>query len=96
MQSQNFCEGLKVNLNQNFRISLLGYKDKAAIKKLLENSQGWQKDGILLPGGHLPPPCHPMATGLGTIKLFARNSLSATARLFVLVPYCSNYMFTLK
>ena len=55
----------KVDLNQNFRRSLLGYKDKATIKKLQGNSQGLQKDGILPPRGAFATPCHPKATGLG-------------------------------
>ena len=53
-----------VDLNQNFRKFLLGYKDKATVKKLQENYEGWQKDGILLLRGAFATPCHPMATGL--------------------------------
>ena len=44
----------KADLNQSFRRSLPGYNDQATIRKLLENSQGWQKNGILLPRGQLP------------------------------------------
>ena len=43
----------KVKLNQNFRRSLLNYKDKATIKNCIKSSQGLQQAGILLPGvGH--------------------------------------------
>jgi len=43
----------KVELNQNFRRSLLNYKDKATIKNCIKSSQGLQQAGILLPGvGH--------------------------------------------
>ena len=58
------CTKTKVDLNQNFRRTLLGYKDKATRnnnKKLQENPPGWQKDGILLPRGGI---CHPIATRL--------------------------------
>ena len=61
------CTKTKVDLNQNFRRSLLGYEGKAAKnnnEKLQENSQGWQKDGILLPRGAVATPCRPIATGL--------------------------------
>ena len=50
------CTKTKVDLNQNLRRSLLGYNDKE-VKKLQENSRGWQKDGVLLPRGGS---CHPM------------------------------------
>ena len=55
-----------VDLTQSSRRSLLGYKDKATKsnnKKLQENSQGWQKDGILLPRGAFATPCHSIANG---------------------------------
>ena len=44
-----------VDLNQNFRKFLLGYKDKATVKKLPENYEGWQKMAFCCSGGHLPP-----------------------------------------
>ena len=53
----------KVDLNQNFRRFLLGYDDKVIIKKLQENSHGWQKDGILLPKGGRPHPMPPQGYG---------------------------------
>ena len=62
------CTKPKLDLNQNFRRSLLGYNDQATINKLQENSQGWQKDGVLLPRRAVATPCHPMATGLSTYR----------------------------
>ena len=46
----------KDDRNQNFKRSLLGYNDKATVKKLQENSLGWEKDGILLPRGAVATP----------------------------------------
>ena len=41
-------------------------QQKNSNKKLQENSQGWQKDGNLLPRGAFATPCHPITTGLKT------------------------------
>ena len=63
----------KADLNQNFRKSLLGYRDIATknnIKKLPENFQGWQKDGILLLRGGI---WHPIATGLSELNLYNKK-----------------------
>ena len=52
----------KVELNQNFKSSLLGYNDKTSV--------GWQKAEILFPWAELVTPCHPMATDLSKLLKF--------------------------
>ena len=59
------CHKTKIELIHNFRRFLLrSYNNNAMIRKMQQNSQGWQKTGTLFPRGAFAIPCHPMATGL--------------------------------
>ena len=67
-----------VELNQNFRRSLLSYNDKAKIMKG-KKSPGWQKVGTLLPRDGI---YHPMATdyGLRATGQIVLTSMGLTSR----------------
>ena len=49
----------KVDLNQNFRRSLLGYSDKATITNCKKILWGGKRMASCWPGGHLPPHATP-------------------------------------
>ena len=63
----------KVDLNQNFRRSLLGYNDKATVKTCKRILRGGKEMAPCCPGVAFATPCHPMATGLAGVMKMLRQ-----------------------